>query len=143
MSSDSTNEGEVPHYAYLVLRTFPPFPMEIAILCHHAETNYIFLPGGRVGPSPYSKAKKVKKFLLETLLLQIGFRLPSDMFNKMSLLYWEQIITENYYAIKYSLYVTYVVFRDFIDTFRNIGGAHASAANISFKEELFNCNEYD
>ncbi len=32
MSSDSKDEGEVPNYAYLVLRTFPPFPTEIALL---------------------------------------------------------------------------------------------------------------
>jgi hypothetical protein len=31
MSSDSTDEEEVPHYAYLVLRTFPTFPTEIAL----------------------------------------------------------------------------------------------------------------
>jgi hypothetical protein len=31
MSSDSIDEGEVPHYAYLVLRIFPPFPTEIAL----------------------------------------------------------------------------------------------------------------
>ena len=49
MSSDSTDEGGVPHYAYPVLRIFPPFRTEIAVLCHHAKTNDIFfLPGGRV-----------------------------------------------------------------------------------------------
>jgi hypothetical protein len=32
MSSDSTYEGEVPHYAYLVLRIFPPFSTEIELL---------------------------------------------------------------------------------------------------------------
>ena len=31
MSSDSTDEREVPHYAYLSLRIFPPFPTEIAL----------------------------------------------------------------------------------------------------------------
>jgi hypothetical protein len=31
MSSDSTYEGEVPHYAYPVLRIFPPSPAEIAL----------------------------------------------------------------------------------------------------------------
>jgi hypothetical protein len=31
MSSDSTDEGEVPHYAYLVLRICPPFTTEIAL----------------------------------------------------------------------------------------------------------------
>jgi hypothetical protein len=55
MSSDSRDEGDIPHYyAYLVLIIFSPFPTEIEVLCHHAETNDIFLPGGRVGPSPFS-----------------------------------------------------------------------------------------
>ncbi len=31
MSSNSTDEGEAPHYAYMVLRIFSPFPTEIAI----------------------------------------------------------------------------------------------------------------
>ena len=79
MSSDSTNEGEVMHFAYLVLRLFLPFPTEIAVLCHHAETNYIFLPGGRVGPRPLTKMNKVEIFPVETLVLQIEFRLPSDL----------------------------------------------------------------
>ena len=48
MSSDSIDVGEVPHCAYLVFRIFQPFPTEIAVLCHHAETKDIFLPGGRV-----------------------------------------------------------------------------------------------
>ena len=52
MSSDSIDEGEIPHCAYLMLRILPPFSIEISIHCHHAETNDIFLPGGRVGPSP-------------------------------------------------------------------------------------------
>ncbi len=63
MSSESTDEGEVPHCAYLLLRIFPPFPTEITALCHHAETNDIFLPGGRVGLSPLSKSNKVEFFL--------------------------------------------------------------------------------
>ena len=53
MSSDSTDEGEVSHYAYMVLRMFPPFPTKIA------EIKDIFLPGGRVGPSPFTKMKIV------------------------------------------------------------------------------------
>ena len=48
MSSDSTDAGEVPHYAYPVLRICPPFPTEIPVLCHHADTNDILLLGGRV-----------------------------------------------------------------------------------------------
>jgi hypothetical protein len=31
--------------------------------------NDIFLPGGRVGPSPFTKMNKVEIFLLETLIL--------------------------------------------------------------------------
>ena len=31
MSSDSTDEGKVPHYAYPVLRIFPPFTIEIVL----------------------------------------------------------------------------------------------------------------
>ena len=69
MSSDSIDEGEIPHFAYLVLRVFQPSPTKIAVLCNHAETNYIFLPGGRVGPSPFTKVNKVEIFLIETLVL--------------------------------------------------------------------------
>ena len=66
MSSDSTEEAEIPHFAYLVLRVVPPYPKEIAVLCHHAETNDTFLPGGRVGPSTLTKMNKVEIFLVET-----------------------------------------------------------------------------
>ena len=31
-----------------------------------------------------------------------------------------------------------VSFRDFIEKFRNIGGAHTIVSNINFQEELFN-----
>jgi len=71
MSSDSTDVGGIPHYAYLVLRIFPPFLTEITIFCHHAETNYIFLPGGCVEPSPLSKMNKIEIFVMENLILQI------------------------------------------------------------------------
>ncbi len=92
MTSDSTDEGEVPHYACLVLRIVSPFPTEITILCHHAEANDIFLLGGRVGPSLFSKLDKVDIFLLETLILQIGFRLLSYpllhiIISKLNILY--------------------------------------------------------
>ncbi len=90
MSSDSTDEMETPHFAYLVLRVFPPFPTKISVLCHHAVTNDVFLPDGRVGPSPITRINKVEIFLLETLVLQNGFRLPSDSFSTMYL-YWEQM----------------------------------------------------
>jgi hypothetical protein len=73
MSSESTEEAETPHYAYPVLRVFPPFPTKIAILCHHAETNDIFLHGGRVRSSLFTKMNKVEIFLVETLVLRLGF----------------------------------------------------------------------
>ena len=73
MSSNSKDEGEVPHYAYMVLRLFPPFTTEIALLYHHAITNDIFLHGGRVDPRPFMRMKRVKIFLLETLTSHIGF----------------------------------------------------------------------
>ncbi len=137
MSSESTEEGEVPHYAYLVLRIFPPFPTEIAVLCHHAETNDVFLLGGLVGLSPLSKSPRVEIFIVETLLLQIGFKLPSDSFSRI-LLYWEQSVSENYSEHTYSVYVADVNFRYFINDFRNIGGAQAPISKTHFQEELFN-----
>ncbi len=79
---------------------------------------------------------KVEIFLLENIVLWIGFRLPSDLFSTMYL-YWEQIVTENYYGVKYYLHVADVNFRDFINSFRNFGGTQAVVSNIKFKEELF------
>ena len=76
MSSDTRDEGEVPHYAYRVLRIFPPFPAEIAVLCHHAETNDMFLHGGRVGPSPFTKMNRGEIFQLENLVSILGFDNP-------------------------------------------------------------------
>ena len=52
-------------------------------------------------------------------------------------LYWEQIVTKKYYEVKYSLYLADVNFRDFISSFRNVGGAQAIISNIKFQEELF------
>ena len=40
--------------------------------------------------------------------------------------------------VNYSIYIMDVSFRDFIEKFRNIGGAHAIASNINFQEECFN-----
>ena len=134
MSSDSIEEAETPHFAYLVHRFFPPFPTKTSLLCHHAETNYVFLYGGPVGPSPFTNINKIEILLLETLVLQIGFRLPSDLSITM---YWEQTVTENYYEVKYSLYVADVKFRDFINSFRNVGGDQALVSNLKFQEELF------
>ena len=121
-----------------MLRIFPPFPTEIAILCHHAETNDIFLLDGRVGSSPITRANKVELFLVETFVLRIGFRLPSN-FSSTIYLYWEQIVTKNYCGVKYSLCVAYVSsFRNFVDMFRNVGVVQALvAANIIFQEQLF------
>ncbi len=138
ISLDSTDEGEVPHYVYLVLIVFPPSPTEISVLCHHAETNNVFLPSGRARPSPSKKTNKVEIFLLETLILRIGFTLPSKLCKTMYL-YWEQAVTKNYYIIEYSLYVVDVGFDNFIDSFRKVGGAHAIVAKISFQaKDLFN-----
>jgi hypothetical protein len=39
------------------------------------------------------------------------------------------------------LYIACVTFRDFIDNFRNVGGAQAIAAKINFQEELFNLEQ--
>jgi hypothetical protein len=94
------------------------------------------LLGGRVGPSPFTKVNKTEIFLIETLVLQIGFRLPADLLSTMYL-HWEHIVTKNYYEVKYSLYVADVNFRDFINNFRNVGGAQAVVSNIKFQEELF------
>ena len=92
--------------------------------------------GGRVGPNPFTKMNKVEIFLLETLVLEIGFRLPSELSSTMYL-YWEQTVTKNYYEVKYSLYVADVKFPDFINSFRNVGVAQALVSNIKFQEELF------
>ncbi len=69
--------------------------------------------------------------------MQIGFRLPSNTFSKPNM-YWEQIVTENYEALNYSLYVVDIGFGNFINSMRNVGGAQAIIANIIFQEELFN-----
>ncbi len=92
--------------------------------------------GGRVEPSPFTKVNEVEIFLVETLVLQIGFHLPSDLSISMYL-YWGKNVTANYYEVKYSLYVADVRFRDFIKSFRNIGGAQALVSQIKFQEELF------
>ena len=81
MSSDSTNEGEDPHYAYLLLIMFPLLPIEIAVICHQAKTNDVFLTSGRVGPSPFKRIKIVEIFISESLTLEIRFKLPSDGFS--------------------------------------------------------------
>jgi hypothetical protein len=105
MPSYSTDEGEVPRYAYVMLRFSPPFPTQIAMVCHHTKTNYSFLHCGRVGPSPLTKIKRVEIFLLETLIYSLGLDYPlTYLFNKMHL-YWEQIVSQNYRAIKYSLLI--------------------------------------
>ena len=92
------------------------------------------MPGGCVGPSPLTRVNKVETFLVESLVLQIGFRLPFDLSSTMYL-YWEQIVPENYHGIKYSLYVVGESFRDFINSLRNVGGALVLI--IKFQEELF------
>ena len=74
--------------------------------------------------------------MLETLILQIGFRLTSDLSITMYL-YWEQNVTENYHGLKYSLYVADVSFGDIVESFRNDGGAQSVIAKICLQEELF------
>ena len=53
----------------------------------------------------------------------------------------EQNVIENYSEILYSLYVANVLFREFIDNFRNIGGAQTIVARIIFQVELFNLEQ--
>ena len=105
-----------------MLIILPPFLTEEVVLCHHVETNDIFLLGDRVGHSPFTRMRKVEIFLLETLVSQNEFRLPFDAFST-TCPYWEQTVTENYHGIKYSLYVAYVAFRDVITSSRNVEGA--------------------
>ena len=62
------------------------------------------------------------------------------MFRKMHV-YWEQISTKDFYAIKYSLYVADVAFVDLVDSFRNVGGAQALTYKINFQEELSNLEQ--
>ena len=57
-------------------------------------------------------------------------------------LYWEHDVFDEYELVKYSLYTMYVSFRDFIEKFRNIRGAHAFVSNINFQEELFNLEHF-
>ena len=53
----------------------------------------------RVGLSRLTKMNKVEIFyLMETFILHIEFRFPSDTFSRMYL-YWEQTVTENYFEI--------------------------------------------
>jgi hypothetical protein len=40
----------------------------------------VFLPGGRVGPDPFTRVNKVEKFLVETLVLHTGFLFRSVFF---------------------------------------------------------------
>jgi hypothetical protein len=41
MSSDSTAEGELLHFAYLVLKIFPPFPTEIGLFLLPTEPLFL------------------------------------------------------------------------------------------------------
>ena len=93
------------------------------------------LPSGRDGPSPSTTMNIVEIFLLETFVLHIGFRIPSDAFSTMYL-YWEQIVAKNYYGIEFSRYVAVVFFLDF-NNFRNVGVAQVVVAIIKIQEELF------
>ena len=81
-----------------MLIIFPPLAtkIKIVVLYHHAETNDIFLHGDRVGPSPFSKMNHVEICLLESFIVQIGVK---------EHMYWEQRVTEIFYAIKYILLI--------------------------------------
>jgi hypothetical protein len=50
-------------------------------------------------------------------------------------------VSENYFEVKYSLYVANAVFRAFIDGFRNLGGAKNIVDRINFQEELCNLEQ--
>ena len=82
------------------------------------------------------RVKKVEICLIETRILQIGLRLPSD-FSSTMYLYWKQMVTQNYYGVKYSLYVANVSFRNVFGSFRNVSVAQSLVANITFQEEVF------
>jgi hypothetical protein len=53
-------------------------------------------------------------------------------------LYWEHDVFDEYEPVKYSIYIMDVSFRDFIERFKNIGGAQAIVSNINSQEEFFN-----
>ena len=57
-------------------------------------------------------------------------------------LYWEYDVFDEYELVNYSLYIMDVSFRDFIEKFRNIGGAQAIVSNINIQEELFNLEHF-
>jgi hypothetical protein len=138
MSSDSTEQVEQNlHYAYLIIRIFPStVPADLAVLCHYGETNHIFFPGGLVELSS-SRCKTVQTFLLTQLRELLGFYQPLNQFSKMHL-YWEHDVFDEYEPVKYSIYIMDVSFRDFIERFKNIGGAQAIVSNINSQEEFFN-----
>jgi hypothetical protein len=56
-------------------------------------------------------------------------------------MYWELAVIDNFFSIKYSLYVVNVSFKNIVDSFKNAGGAKAAVAKISFQEELFNLEQ--
>jgi hypothetical protein len=78
----------------------------------------------------------VEDFLVETIVLQIGFRLSSNL-SSIMYLYWEENVTENYHGIKDSLYVADVCYKDFSKSLKNVEGAQGVVANIKFQEEVF------
>ena len=126
MSSDSTEPSDVS--------------ANLAVLCHYGQTNDVFFPGGLVELSS-SRCRTVQTFLLAQLRDQLGFYQPFNQFSKMHL-YWEHEVLDEYEPVKYSLYIMDVSFHDFIEKFRNIGGAHAIVSNINFQEELFNLEHF-
>ena len=107
---------------YLIIRIFSStVPTYLAVLCHYGETNDVFFPGGLVELSS-SRCRTLQTVLLAQLRDLLGFNQPFNQFSKMHL-YWEHDVLDEYEAVEYSLYIMDVSFRDFIEKFRNIGGA--------------------
>ena len=106
-------------------------------MCHYGEANDIFFPSGLVQLSPGNKTSILQTVLLKQLRQLLGLYQPFNQFSKTHL-YWEQEFFEEYEPVKYSIHMMDVGLRDFIEKFRNIGGAQAIVSNINFQEELFN-----
>jgi hypothetical protein len=99
MSSNSTEAVELHHYAYLIIRIYPPFPREISLLCHYGETNDVFFLGGMVKLT--ANVVNIEICVLPRLLKTLtGLSKPFEQFGKMHL-YREQITCGEYDPVKY------------------------------------------
>ncbi len=56
-------------------------------------------------------------------------------------MFWEQIVTKNCQAVKYSLNFAVISFGNFMSCFKNVGGAQAIIANVNFQEEIFDLEQ--